>query len=536
MKRWLSVTTLPQWNEWFALAGGLVLIFVYAWMLDDAFVFFRYVDNLLFLGNGLVFNQGEYVEGFSSPLHCLLLIALRVFELDVWSIVRLVGVVCFVFFWLGLVVINRNLSPPDTPRVNFPLMFLCFNYPVLCYFTSGGETPLVQLFSILFVLLVIKPESTWLQLAIAVSPLVRHELALPLCVAVVYIWGVRKRFPLKLALFSALFTGSWLLFRVYYYADLLPNTFYLKDDVRFDVGWKYIHDTFSPYGLYLIVPTFIVLLFVTNKFNRGPAEVKLTQRLLMFVMALGVMLYVMKIGGAAKHYRYLAFPVCVLIASFGGICEHVIRLARLERYAKSIRLGSLSVALLALSLYPHQLIDRHPLLRNEKPKPHRFADASNHRHQLPYKPLGPDPFSDLLGKYRQHIALNGKTKYRNVEVRGRCHPMWKDFDTRIIHVHGFTDPFLARFRMTYAWRPAHKRLPEYAWHIARVYRKYGGTPGRGMFRHAANHGFAPGWVKENLRTIEIVERKAFNRHDFGENLRLAFTFPPKISRSRGRNR
>ena len=59
------------------LVVGLVFVARYRWLIDDAFVYFRYVDNLLFLGRGLVYNQGEYVEGFSSPLWTLLLTLLR---------------------------------------------------------------------------------------------------------------------------------------------------------------------------------------------------------------------------------------------------------------------------------------------------------------------------------------------------------------------------------------------------------------------------------------------------------------------------
>ena len=57
----------PSPVEWCCLAGGLFLSIHYAWLLDDAFVYFRYIDNWLFLHFGLVFNKGEYVEGYSSP-------------------------------------------------------------------------------------------------------------------------------------------------------------------------------------------------------------------------------------------------------------------------------------------------------------------------------------------------------------------------------------------------------------------------------------------------------------------------------------
>ena len=52
-----------------------------------------------------------------------------------------------------------------------------------------------------------------------------------------------------------------------------------------------------------------------------------------------------------------------------------------------------------------------------------------------------------------------------------------------------------------------------------------GTPHRGLCREAAERG-APSWIRENLATLEIIEDKVFNRHDWAENLRLAFRFPP----------
>lgn len=56
----------PAPIEWLCLAGGLFLTIQYAWLLDDAFVYFRYVDKFLFRGFGLVYNNGEYVEGYSA--------------------------------------------------------------------------------------------------------------------------------------------------------------------------------------------------------------------------------------------------------------------------------------------------------------------------------------------------------------------------------------------------------------------------------------------------------------------------------------
>ena len=64
---------------WVALLGWLTSV---AWFItDDAFISFRYVRNLLD-GHGLVFNPGEYVEGYTNFLWVLELAAIwRLFGL-----------------------------------------------------------------------------------------------------------------------------------------------------------------------------------------------------------------------------------------------------------------------------------------------------------------------------------------------------------------------------------------------------------------------------------------------------------------------
>ena len=61
--------------------GSLVVFLLFAlpfrnWTPDDAFISFEYARNLA-EGNGLVFNDGERVEGFSNLLWTLLLAAVH---------------------------------------------------------------------------------------------------------------------------------------------------------------------------------------------------------------------------------------------------------------------------------------------------------------------------------------------------------------------------------------------------------------------------------------------------------------------------
>ena len=53
------------------LAWGALRAVSLAWICDDAFVSLRYADHLV-SGHGLVYNPGEYVEGYTNLLWTLL--------------------------------------------------------------------------------------------------------------------------------------------------------------------------------------------------------------------------------------------------------------------------------------------------------------------------------------------------------------------------------------------------------------------------------------------------------------------------------
>lgn len=66
----------PSVLAWLPYALLLVIAYsVFCVTPDDPYITYRYAANLL-AGHGPVFNIGEWVEGFSSPLHLLLSAAL----------------------------------------------------------------------------------------------------------------------------------------------------------------------------------------------------------------------------------------------------------------------------------------------------------------------------------------------------------------------------------------------------------------------------------------------------------------------------
>lgn len=514
----------PQAIEWIALVLGVGLTLRYRWLLDDAFVYFRYLDNLLFLRIGLVFNQGEYVEGFSSPGWLLLLLPLRALRLDYWHTVQAIGCGVFVGFWYLLVQLNRRLSPPGAV-VNLPLLYLAPNYAVLSYFTSGLESPLVQLMAPVYALYLLDPGSRWLSVAVALSPLIRPELAVPLLLAAAWSWWNRRRFPTLLMVLAASLNGGWLLFRVVYYADLFPNTFYLKNVADPGQGWIYLHETLGTYRFYLVALILAAAVVYRLRRREEATRLRLGARAMMLLLAASVASYVVAIGGDPRHYRFLAFPFVLAACACSGIVERLARPLFARRPRLALPAGLLLLAVF-FAAYPPQL-DRHPVTRQEGQKRlHKISDASYHRHmrRLEHRRWSRRPSIEAQQSYRRS---HPEFRYQGVGAGFWCVHLYQRFDRRIVHALGLTDAFLARTDMP-ADRPAHKwGLVDLARDLAAL-RAGAADQGRGMFRRAVERGDAPAWVERNLDTIEVIEKKVSNHHDLGENLRLAVSFPGKL--------
>ncbi len=510
--------------EWSCLPVGITLALLYGWILDDAFIYFRYVDNLLFLGIGLVYNAGEFVEGFSSPLWILLLTAARWLCFDYWHCVQLLGIAAFATFWWLLVRLARRAAPPDSPTVNLPLLILTPNYAVLCYFTSGMETPLVQVLAVAYALYVLDPESRPLQVALALAPLVRHELLLPWVIGVAWAWLRSRRAPVFLLTSTALALGTWLAFRVFYYADLLPNTFYLKSVSAPEQGLRYLQDTLLTYHFYPLA--LLVVALAAYALRRiGPSALRLGERGVMLLAAVAVATYVVSIGGDARHYRYLAFPFILTVCAMSGIVEAA--LGRLRRtWHPWVPVATAMASLIVLLSYPRQL-DRHPLSGKERHRRvARISDASYHRHmqRLEHEAWAREVTAARLLDYR---ARHPQFVYEGVDAGFWCVGMYRGFNLRQINSLGLTDPLLARVDVP-VLRPGHKRgLRRLAGDLTPL-----AADPRGItvetVRAAAARGAAPPWIAANLPSIEVILRKASNSHRWRENLGLALSFPDRI--------
>lgn len=520
---------VPSLTEVVSLFAGIGLVLTYAWLMDDAYVYFRYVDNLVVRGAGLVWNPGEYVEGFSSPLWAIFLVALRGIHVDFWLIVRAAGVVSFVAFWWLALVANRGLSagrPRPSATYNLPLVFLSVCYAVICYFTSGLESPLVLLMAGAYACAVVRPDSVALQMLVGISPLVRPELSIPFLLFVAYARLRKKRFPRVAIVSAAVAVGGYVAFRIWYYADLFPNTFHLKDELWISQGATYLWDTFVSYWTLPFLGALVALYFILRR-RRGPEALFRSERLAMIVMALPVAAYVVKIGGAPIHFKDLAFPFTLLVLAGGGLLETAA--AKWRRGLRALAVaGTLVVGLAVAFAHPRQL-PRPPILY-----PNGFgnkvidliSDAALHRSPqmglIPGRGGGVDmlSFTSAMGRYGK--GQRGAA----VHTESWCRTGYMRSAAQIVHSRGLTDPFLSRVPIN-SERPAHKfGLERLAGDIASVRSVYGFEAG--AFDRALENGRGEDWMRRNIESIRLIEARAYNEHSFLRNLVTAFRRPEVI--------
>ncbi len=511
LKRFGSISFIEKT----CLVAGLLLTMWYGWIVDDAYIYFRYVDNFVIHKIGLVYNKGEFVEGFSSPLWIGILIILRFLRLNYWLIIRIVGLISYTFFWYLSIKINRQLSHDKEPALNMPLVYLTCTYAVMCYFTSGLEAPLIIVLAGAYAALLLFPGNAWLHISVGLSPLVRHELFIPYCIALLWVWGRKKRFPLLLFLTCAIGAGSYELFRIWYYADLLPNPFYLKDVIWVAQGLAYLYDTCLTYQTIPFIGLFVLLYLALRK-RHGPAYVFEEERVMMLIFALPVLCYVIKIGGDPRHFRYLAFPFCLCILSASGIAE--IALQPMARaYHRFINAAVIFVALLFLSNFPRQL-QQHPIfLEFGEPSHRTFLKINDAAHHRPRSRA--DPPAKVFLSYSAAIARYQQQK-EDIAAEGQCRSAYLHPRSLVIHRLGLTDPFLARTVMK-SDRPAHKfGLIPLTNDIVALRKKYGFR--RNAFSDVIAEEAAPKWVLHNIASLTLIEAKAYNEHSFLENMKIAF--------------
>ncbi len=342
-------------NIVYVLLGAICLIFVYLcfqtkFIQDDAYITFRYVENFI-NGNGLVFNVGEKVEGYTNFLWLLLLSVFAVLGMNIIDISQYLsvgfGVMTLVMTYKvsSLIILKdttaltkkvKSSNEDEGPAKLLDLIpvILTASVGAFQYWSiSGMETSMFVALCLLAIYFYLrdmnKPGIIYsyplvLFLASLTRPEGQYVFGIIILHKIIMSFRENKSGAIKELLSKnnlityAIYivpTVLYMLFRLAYYGYPFPNTFYAKTGfsaVYLQTGWEYFWDFASGYLLWGIA--FIAPLFLFKRKEIFP------QVLLLFMLYFLYTVYIISIGGdVLPLYRFFYFVGPLVFILFGKV-------------------------------------------------------------------------------------------------------------------------------------------------------------------------------------------------------------------------
>lgn len=208
-------------------------------LFDDAMISMQYAKNMA-QGHGLVWNAGEKpVEGYSNPLWVLLMAGIHLFPMAITQTSFYVKLMSLAFLALNVIAIKFLADQlTDNKIISLLAAFLtAFYFSLNNWSLQGMEVGLQALLLSLALFISIrtlkeKRFSFWPYVLLGFGILLRMDTAAPaLAATAVFAWVDEKRSKDHLLWglgAIALTLGGLTLFRILYYREWLPNTYYLK--------------------------------------------------------------------------------------------------------------------------------------------------------------------------------------------------------------------------------------------------------------------------------------------------------------------
>lgn len=495
-----------RWQPLFLpVLGALVAL---AWsrrfVLDDAFISFRYADNLV-RGNGLVFNPGERVEGYTNFLWTLLVaLGMRLgFEPVAWSwalgLAAFAGTLAFTFGAARLLFGSTALAAGVA-------LLLGTNASMLSFATSGLETQLQACFhaALVFVLIGILQNAAagagaFLALSLLCAGAVLTRLdSLIVCgivLAVLAGWTFCQPQPVRwkavrlgIALAPCgVIVAAWLGWKLWYYGDILPNTYYVKMKSGWDAGrgFYYVASFLRSYVLWPFA--LLVGWGLLRRLGRGWREIR--PALLLAALVTAWAGYVVASSGDFMEFRFIvpALPFGFLLLGWW--------LAECVRAPwKRIAIGALVIA---GSLH------------------HATQYRKNPRYMI-------EPVSELgayvvpAGENWEGIGRVLGEKLTGADARISATALGAiGYYSRLeaIDMHGLTDRWIARHAPIVSTKPGHQRLAPLSYLVERRVNLVIGHPvllrrGEDFFTARPDHDFRINGFREEKAALEharIVE-------------------------------
>lgn len=346
-----NIVKLKNYNKYFIY---IVLFFIVyclflSWSflfqnVDDAYISYRYGRNLM-SGTGLVYNPGEYVEGYTNFLWTIItapFTQVPSIDVSVFSI----GL-CMLLSILNIFFITR-ISRLFRPLLEFkagyifllPALFFVLDDSIAFWSIGGMEFPMYILFilGIIYNYFRLNDGRKHLYQLIAflvLCTLTRPEGNMIFVITLMHMFFFRKRIlnPKKIffqmilsyTLFCIIYYG----FKHFYYGQIIPNTFYAKGvtdmSMNLILGTKYI---IMCVGIRVYVLVFILFI----PFKKAFRGFKLSYLLLFSIVYI---IYIVGVGGDwmyANRFFVPIIPILYILSAIGIISLFI----RIKNYLSSI--------------------------------------------------------------------------------------------------------------------------------------------------------------------------------------------------------
>lgn len=302
----------------FVIVVYFILIQQNRFIQDDAFINFRYVENFL-AGNGLVFNIGENVEGFTSFSWILILTFAKIFNLDLILFSQIASITFGLLIFVILFLLSKD-------KKNSFLIFLISSSLLLSsggfiyWASSGMETTFFAFLIILIFYFYLRntdlSKNYYFFIFSFLAIITRQEAFAIFSIFIIYKYLSNKHFysinnlHKKILLNISLMLIPLILLlvlRIYYYGYIFPNTYYAKTNLilpYFYRGIEYVVNWFRFdlfYGV-LILPVFYYFIKEKNQILSIPLL------LLSFYV-----LYNLYIGGDVLPHNRFFIPILPII-------------------------------------------------------------------------------------------------------------------------------------------------------------------------------------------------------------------------------
>ena len=323
------------------IAAALLRIFVFMHyqgiFINDTYIFLRYAENMA-AGNGLVYNLGEKVLGYSSPLYVVLLAGLKFISMGIpFNII--VFILNLLLFILSCFLFAKLIQNIGISGLIFFTVF-CFYFSYIDATVDGMGTMLMLTIVLSALYAIHKDKVDAAYILGVISLLMRPEGALFIASVIIVYAFFKRRIPSVNTILICVFVLLlWLIPTYLYFGNILPDSMLAKSTLFTGQQWGgvksgllekgimlmfgFSDNTFFLFSshlkiiLYLFSISFAVL-FLIAAFRAFKSQPAILTAAIFFVL----MLLFYTIGSPVRMFSwYTIVPSVIFLFVLSGIAE-----------------------------------------------------------------------------------------------------------------------------------------------------------------------------------------------------------------------